>query len=69
MEHRRWRLLTQKILAVLLSSAESEAKVIMRGCIEALYVKHPLEHQTAAAPKPSCSGLDQGAEQNTWRCR
>ena len=31
---------------VLLSSAESEAKEITKGCIEALYVKHLLEHQT-----------------------
>ena len=31
---------------VSLSSAESEAKAITKGCIEALYVKH-LEHQTA----------------------
>ena len=29
------------------SSAESEAKAITKGCIEALYVKHVLEHQTA----------------------
>ena len=29
------------------SSAESEAKEITKGCIEALYVKHLLEHQTA----------------------
>ena len=32
---------------VSLSSAESEAKAIAKGCIEALYVKHLLEHQTA----------------------
>ena len=32
---------------VSLSSAESEAKAITNGCIEALYVKHLLEHQTA----------------------
>ena len=32
---------------VSLSSAESEAKAITKGCIEALYVKHLLEHQTA----------------------
>ena len=32
---------------VSLSSPESEAKAIMNGCIEALYVKHLLEHQTA----------------------
>ena len=30
-----------------LSSAESEAKAITKGCIEALYVKHLLEQQTA----------------------
>ena len=30
-----------------LSSAESEAKAITKGCLEALYVKHLLEHQTA----------------------
>ena len=30
-----------------LSSAESEAKAITKGCIDALYVKHLLEHQTA----------------------
>ena len=32
---------------VSLSSAESEAKAITKGCIEALYVKHLLEHQSA----------------------
>ena len=32
---------------VSLSSAESEAKAMTKGCIEALYVKHLLEHQTA----------------------
>ena len=32
---------------VSLSSAESEVKAITKGCIEALYVKHLLEHQTA----------------------
>ena len=32
---------------VSLSSAESEAKVITKGCIEALYAKNLLEHQTA----------------------
>ena len=32
---------------VSLSSAESEAKAITKGCVEALYVKHLLEHQTA----------------------
>ena len=32
---------------VSLPSAESEAKAITKGCIEALYVKHLLEHQTA----------------------
>ena len=32
---------------VSLSSAESEAKAVTKGCIEALYVKHLLEHQTA----------------------
>ena len=32
---------------VSLSSAEAEAKAITKGCIEALYVKHLLEHQTA----------------------
>ena len=32
---------------VSLSSAESEAKAITKGCIEALYVKHLLEHQIA----------------------
>ena len=30
-----------------LSSAESEAKAITKVCVEALYVKHLLEHQTA----------------------
>ena len=29
------------------SSAESEAKAITKRCVEALYVKHLLEHQTA----------------------
>ena len=32
---------------VSLSSAEAEAKAITKGCIEALYVKHLLGHQTA----------------------
>ena len=32
---------------VSLSSTESEAKAITKGCIEALYVKHLLQHQTA----------------------
>ena len=32
---------------VSLSSTESEAKAITKGCIEALFVKHLLEHQTA----------------------
>ena len=32
---------------VSLSSAESEAKAITKGCMEALYMKHLLEHQTA----------------------
>ena len=65
---------------VSLSSAESEAKTITKGCIEALYVKtcwNTRLHdrlklnsgRTAAAPKPLCDGLDQGAERNTWRCR
>ena len=31
---------------VSLSSAESEAKAMTKGCIEALCVKHLLEHQT-----------------------
>ena len=33
--------------SVSLSSAESEAKAITKGCVGALYVKHLLEHQTA----------------------
>ena len=66
-------------VTVSLSSVESEAKATTKGCIEALYVKHVLEHQTArsklkfgrtaAAPRPSYNVLDQGAEQNTWKCR
>ena len=36
---------------VSLSSAESEAKAITTGCIEALYVKHLVEHQTARPVK------------------
>ena len=66
---------------VSLSSAESEAKAITRGCIEALYVKHfagapdgtDVQNRsygrTAAAPRPSYNVLDQSAEQNTLRCR
>ena len=58
---------------VSLSSAESEAKAITKGCIEALYMKHLLEKskfgRTAAAPSPSYNVLGQGVEQNTWRCR
>ena len=34
-------------VTVSLSSAESEAKAITKGCIEALYVNNLLEHQTA----------------------
>ena len=30
-----------------LSSAESEAKTITKGCVEGLYVRHLLENQTA----------------------
>ena len=41
---RRWSVTKA---TVSLSSAESEAKAIAKGCIEALYVKHLLEHQTA----------------------
>ena len=36
---------------VSLSSTESEAKAITKGCVEALYVKYVLEHQTARAFK------------------
>ena len=39
------------LATVSLSSAESEAKAITKGCIEALYVKHLLEHQTAQPVK------------------
>ena len=39
--------LVRDTATVSLSSAESEAKEITKGCIEALYVKHLLEHQTA----------------------
>ena len=41
---RHWSV-TQAIVS--LSSAESEAEAITKGCIEALCVKHLLEHQTA----------------------
>ena len=41
----RHRSVTQATVS--LSSAESEAKAITKGCIEALYVKHLMEHQTA----------------------
>ena len=34
-----------------ISSTESEVKASTKGCIEALYVKHLLEHQTARAFK------------------
>ena len=33
------------------SSAESEVRAITKGCVEALYVKHLLEHQTARTLK------------------
>ena len=36
---------------VSLSSAESEAKAITKGCVEALYLKHLREHQTARSFK------------------
>ena len=42
---------------VSLSSAESEAKAITKGCIEALYVKHLLEHQTAHDPRAALDKL------------
>ena len=65
---------------VSLSSAESEAKAVTKGCIEALYVKHLLEHQTArtfkievwtdsSSAKAIIQRLGPGAEQSTWRCR
>ena len=66
---------------VSLSSAESEAKASTKGCIEALYVKHLLEHQTArpfkielwtdsSSAKAIMQRLGPGrAEPNTWRCR
>ena len=41
---RHWSV-TQETVS--LSSAESEAKAITKGCIEALYVKQLMEHQTA----------------------
>ena len=41
---RHWSV-TQAIVS--LPSSESEAKAITKGCVEALYVKHLLEHQTA----------------------
>ena len=41
---RHW---SETLATVPLSSAESEAKAITKGCIEAVYVKHLLEHQTA----------------------
>ena len=74
---RHWSV-TQATLS--LSSAES-AKAITMRCIEALYAKHLLWNtrrhgrskskfgRTAAAPRPSCNVLDQGAEQSTRRCR
>ena len=45
---------------VSLSSAESEAKAITKGCIEALYVKHLLEHQTTRPFKIECTGKTLG---------
>ena len=39
-------------------SLSSEAKAMTKGCVEALYVKHLLEHQTSP-----------GGGKNTWRCR
>ena len=66
---------------VSLSSAESEAKASTKVCIEALYVKHLLEHQTArpvkielwtdnSSAKAIMQRLGPGrAERNTWRCR
>ena len=36
---------------VSLSSAESEAKAITKGCVEGLYIKHLLEHQTGRPSK------------------
>ena len=62
---------------VSLSSAESEAKAITKSCIEALYVKHLLEHQTARTFKievwtdrSSAKAIIQRlGPRNTWRCR
>ena len=45
----RHRSVTQATVS--LSSAESMAKAITKGCIEALYVKQLLEHQTARPVK------------------
>ena len=41
----RHRSVTQATVSM--SSAEAEAKAITKGCIDGLYVKHLLEHQTA----------------------
>ena len=41
----RHRSVTQATVS--LSSAEAEAKAITKGCIDGLYAKHLLEHQTA----------------------
>ena len=67
---------------VSLSSAESEAKAITKGCIEALCVKHLLEHQTARPFKIEvwtdskqqrqshyAKAWTRAQSKNTWRCR
>ena len=41
-----------------------------RGCRLGWHDRSKLNSgRTAAAPNPSCKGLDQDAEQNNWRCR
>ena len=55
---------------VSLSSAESEAKAITKGCIERQHERSKSNFgRTAAAPRPSYNVLGQGVEQNTWSCR
>ena len=51
---------------VSLSSAESEAKAITKGCIEALYMKHLLELQSSRWAGTNCSHLKTSDVVSAW---
>ena len=62
-------LVEEYVATVSLSSAESEAKAITEGCVEAFCVKHLLEHQTARTFKIEVwtdSHVCQGHDTTSW---